>query len=109
MEAGKFCPVCRYEYRPEIEICPDCGAKLVDELENLSEFKELDLVSVYTANSETEANIIKSVLEGDGIESVFSSDAARSVHPFTINGLGKVKVMVNKKDAERAKELVKNV
>jgi hypothetical protein len=27
-----FCPNCRYEYKPEISKCPDCGARLVDEL-----------------------------------------------------------------------------
>ncbi len=27
-----FCPVCKYEYKPGVEVCPDCGAKLVAEL-----------------------------------------------------------------------------
>jgi hypothetical protein len=27
-----FCPNCRYEYKPEIWKCPDCGVRLVDEL-----------------------------------------------------------------------------
>lgn len=24
-----YCPKCRYEYKPEVEICPDCGEELV--------------------------------------------------------------------------------
>ena len=27
-----FCPNCRYEYRPEISECPDCGERLVASL-----------------------------------------------------------------------------
>lgn len=27
-----FCPKCRYEYRPEIMVCPDCDEPLVDVL-----------------------------------------------------------------------------
>ena len=27
-----YCPKCRYEYKPTIEICPDCGKKLVAKL-----------------------------------------------------------------------------
>jgi len=27
-----FCPKCKYEYNPGIEICPDCDEKLTDNL-----------------------------------------------------------------------------
>lgn len=27
-----FCPRCRYEYKPDIEVCPDCGEVLVASL-----------------------------------------------------------------------------
>lgn len=27
-----FCPNCEYEYSPGIDVCPDCGARLVDQL-----------------------------------------------------------------------------
>ena len=29
----RYCPKCGYEYRPEIETCPDCGAGLVEQAE----------------------------------------------------------------------------
>jgi hypothetical protein len=28
-----FCPNCKYDYKPGIEKCPDCGADLVEKLE----------------------------------------------------------------------------
>ncbi len=27
-----FCPSCRYEYEPQVAVCPDCGEQLVDVL-----------------------------------------------------------------------------
>jgi hypothetical protein len=32
-----FCPNCRYEYKPGVATCPDCGAELVDSLPEKSE------------------------------------------------------------------------
>lgn len=41
-----WCPICKYEYREGIEVCSDCGAKLVDDLSLISEEpKEEELVS----------------------------------------------------------------
>jgi hypothetical protein len=28
-----FCPQCKYEYKPGVETCPDCGARLVEHLQ----------------------------------------------------------------------------
>jgi len=32
-----FCPKCRYEYLPEISVCPDCASDLVAELPEIAE------------------------------------------------------------------------
>ncbi|TFH64514.1 MAG: hypothetical protein E4G91_05545 [Candidatus Zixiibacteriota bacterium] len=37
-----FCPKCRYEYQPGIDICPDCDEKLVPELPVESPMDETD-------------------------------------------------------------------
>jgi hypothetical protein len=52
------------------------------------------LVEVYFARNEMEAQVIKSLLEGFGIPSIFKSNAAPSVHQFTMDGMAEVKVMV---------------
>jgi hypothetical protein len=64
------------------------------------------LVEVYKARTEMEAQIIKSLLEGFDIPSVFKSNAAPSVHMFTMNGLAEVKVMVLESMADEAKKLI---
>ncbi|MCJ7604764.1 MAG: DUF2007 domain-containing protein [Dehalococcoidales bacterium] len=46
------------------------------------------------------------MLESYGIASFLKSNAAPSVHMFTLNGLAEVRVMVLESVAERAKELI---
>ncbi len=68
--------------------------------------KEFKLVEVYRASGEAEALIIKSLLESNGIPCLLKSHAAPSVHVFTVDGMGEVKVMVNENRAEEAKRLI---
>jgi hypothetical protein len=65
-----------------------------------------NMVEVYKATNEMEAQVIRGLLESYGIPSLLKSHAAPSVHLFTIDGMGEVKVMVMKSMASRAKELI---
>jgi len=69
--------------------------------------KSEKLVEVYTATGEIEAQIIKGLLESNGIPCLLKSSAAPSVHVFTVNGMGEVKVMVLESEAEEARGLIK--
>jgi hypothetical protein len=64
------------------------------------------MVEVYKATSEMEAQVIKGLLESYGVPSLLKSNAAPSVHMFTIDGMAEVKVMVMSSMADRAKELI---
>ena len=64
------------------------------------------MVEVYKAANEMEAQVIKGLLESYGIPSFLKSHAAPSVHMFTVDGMGEVKVMVMSSMADRAKELI---
>jgi hypothetical protein len=70
--------------------------------------KSQKMVEVYKAPNEMEAQVIKSLLESYGIPCFLKSHAAPSVHMFTIDGMGEVKVMVLDAMAERAKKLIKS-
>jgi hypothetical protein len=65
-----------------------------------------ELVEVYRARTEMEAQVIKSLLEGFEIPCILRSNAAPSVHMFTMNGLAEVKVMVPATLADAARELI---
>ena len=66
-----------------------------------------ELVAVYRAAGEAEAQVLKGLLESNGIPCLLKSHAAPSVHAFTVDGMGEVKVMVWKSMAEQAKGLIR--
>ena len=68
--------------------------------------KSEELVEVYKAAGELEAQVIKGLLESYGIPCFLKSHAAPSVHMFAVDGLGEVKIMVCDSLAEKAKGLV---
>lgn len=68
--------------------------------------KSEEMVEVYNATGEAEAQIIKGLLESAGIPSLLKSNAAPSVHVLTVDGMGEIRVMVWESMAERARELV---
>jgi hypothetical protein len=70
--------------------------------------KSEKLVEVYKANSEMEAQVIKSLLESYDIPCFLKSHAAPSVHVFTVDGMGEVKVMVWDSMFSRARKLIKS-
>ena len=68
--------------------------------------KQEKMVDVYRAGGETEAQVIKGLLENYGIPCLLKSHAAPSVHVLTINGMGETKVMVWESMAGKARELI---
>jgi hypothetical protein len=68
--------------------------------------KDEKLVEVYKARNEMEAQVIRSLLEGFEIPCFLKSNAAPSVHTFTMDGMGEVRVMVMASMADAARELI---
>jgi len=64
------------------------------------------MVEVYRARGEAEAQVIKGLLESYDIPCLLQSNAAPSVHMFTVDGMGEVRVMVRKSMAAEARELI---
>ena len=65
------------------------------------------MVEVYRAAGEVEAQIIKGLLESNGIPCLLQSNAAPSVHPFVFDGMGAVKIMVKESFKDKAKRLIR--
>ena len=66
----------------------------------------MKLVEVYRAAGEIEAQVIKGLLESNGIYSLLISNSAPSVHVFAVDGMGEFKVMVWESMAGKARELI---
>jgi hypothetical protein len=64
------------------------------------------MVEVYQARNEMEAQVIRGLLESYGIPCFMKSNAAPSVHTFTMDGMGEVRIMVLESLAARARELI---
>jgi hypothetical protein len=70
------------------------------------EMDEPEMVQVYCAQGPMEAAVIQSVLESNGIPCMLRSCVAHSVHAFTVDGLGEVKVFVPTALAEEALKII---
>ena len=64
------------------------------------------LVTVYVANGQPEAQIIKGRLESEGIPAVLRYESAGLVYGITIDGLGQVEVQVPSSLAQDAKRVL---
>jgi hypothetical protein len=66
----------------------------------------LKTVVVHTVQGSIEAEIVQTCLRSCGIESSTQGLAVQSVHPFTIDGMGKIKILVMENDAEAARQTI---
>lgn len=73
-----FCPNCRYEYEEGVRECADCGVPLVDQLPEEPEPAEEELVELHTLPGTVYAEMVKEVLEKEGIGCV--------IKPSTLSG-----------------------
>lgn len=55
-----------------------------------------------------QAQIIKGLLETEGIPSILQYEAVGKIYGFTVDGLGKVKVLVPEEHYAKARDLIKS-
>ena len=72
----------------------------------MEEDRENEPVEVAKVQGEFEARILVGMLESEGIDAVIRAGIAQSVLPFTVDGLGEVKVFVHRKDLARAEIVI---
>lgn len=61
---------------------------------------------VYSVWGPAEAEVIKSFLESHGIQCILKGLVVQSVHPFSADGLGEIKIFVLEKDYALARKLI---
>ena len=61
---------------------------------------------VFVANGRFEAQQVQSFLAAEGILSAVRGESLSSTHGLTLDGLGRVEVIVDEADADRARELL---
>jgi len=103
-----FCAKCRSEYVAGTSVCDDCGTSLVDKLPAIDAVvgDPGELVEVWRAQGEMESQMVRSLLEGSGIDSMLSGEALRLTHGLTVNGLAQVRILVREEDVAKACETI---
>lgn len=111
----KYCPICEIEYFDYVNICNDCGSKLIsfEEFEKLKKEKDESvkkgLVYIYSIENEQEADLIKDLFEKENIPFLIlpNQETIHYVNVVLQKGWGKV--FVEEGYEERAEDLIKEM
>ena len=83
---------------------------MTEEDKNKTNFTpDTSLKLLQTVQGPVEAEIIKSLLESNGISCILKGLVVQSVHAFSVDGLGEIKIYVDEKDFDLAKKLIASV
>lgn len=123
-----YCPECKYEYVEGTTTCPDCDVELAPSLPgqiDAGPFTELlnastvynkcpdepELVEVFSSGNRQEIDIVRSVLESEGIPSIVKSDLSTMPEFFTLSlsTIRPVRILVPEPLAEKAVQLIEEV
>ena len=107
-----FCPQCRDEFQDWVQVCPDCGEVLLDELPALPEPQPEDdrvrqelsdepLVHIATAPSVSIAKMWAGILEQEGIPSLTKGG---SLYLFPLDSCCEIHVLASQ--AEKARQIL---
>lgn len=101
-----FCPNCRYEYKPEVWKCPECGARLVDKLPVEKPPESPNFVPLRNLPSRMYAQMLQEALKNEGIASMIKGDEGIPLRTTTIHiPVSKITIWVPEKDLEKAEEI----
>ena len=76
-------------------------------MENFKEERDEKLVELAKVQGDFEAQVLKGRLESEGIEVAVRTGVTPNILPFTVDGLGQVKLFVKESDLEAAKAVMK--
>ncbi len=99
-----FCPECGAEYRAEATSCTRCTVDLVDSPPEGAALEQagLELVELAGFPNYPEAEMIKELLEGNGIRTVVRGEA----DPIGVaSGAAPTTLLVEERDLDRAREI----
>jgi len=109
----KYCPQCRGEFQDWVEKCPDCKVKLVDTLPLPDDSKHHpaneSLVIIAKYSTLVDANLIKEILESEGISPVATEEVEPSNRWFSASESGGAYLLVSEKNVGEAVEIVRSV
>ncbi len=100
-----FCPKCKTEYREGFSVCADCNIDLVRELPPEPKPEYIEYEQIMVTYNPADVAVIKSILDAEDIIYYFHGENFMHVRPL----VEPARLMVDKEDAEDAKELLKDL
>lgn len=102
-----FCPNCEYEYTAGIATCPDCGADLVEKLSD-DVPGEIDWVKLHPLPGTIYAEMVKEVLDQQGIPNIIRKTFMSSAIGATGSDLGGLEtvLLVPKERVDEAESIL---
>ena len=76
-------------------------------MENSKEERDEKLVELAKVQGDFEAQVLKGMLESEGIEVAVCTGVSPNILPFTVDGLGQMKLFVKERDLEAAKAVMR--
>jgi hypothetical protein len=76
-------------------------------MENSKKERDERLVELAKVQGDFEAQILKGMLESEGIAVAVRTGVTPNILPFTVDGLGQVKIFVKESDLEAAKAVMR--
>jgi ribonuclease-3 len=65
-----------------------------------------EFVTIFSTRSPVEADVVRGLLEANGVMPVVSSATSRSTFPFSVSQLGEVRLSVHPEEAEEARRII---
>jgi ribonuclease-3 len=65
-----------------------------------------DFITIFSTRSPVEADVVRGLLEANGVMPMVSSATARSLFPFSVSELGEVRIAVHPDEADEARRII---
>jgi hypothetical protein len=101
-----FCPKCKAEFREGFNHCKECNLDLVESLPEDPPVEHFRPAVVFTTSNILEAQLVKSLLEGNGVTVFLVDGQFPAMNPFYTNAIGGIKLAVSESELEEAKEIL---
>jgi len=110
-----LCPKCGARYEEGLTVCRECNVPLVNELPAQTEPGFIRFVTVYETGDPALIAFAKSILQSEGIRYFVGGESLQDLFAGGRLGtgfnpvIGPIKIQVDEKDAEKAKELLRQI
>ena len=65
-----------------------------------------EFITIFSTRSPVEADVVRGLLEANGVMPIVSSATSRSLFPFSVSELGEVRIAVHPEEADEARRII---